>query len=130
MRTVDSLLLGCTKKLLLMFLAFLLTTSLFSQPKNKIIESSLHGSVNKKLRQSKYSYKIISSANHTWGYDIYFGKTILIHQPNKPGMPGNEGFATKKQAEKVAQLVVSKIKKGEMPPTVSEEEMKKLRAIN
>ena len=44
-------------------------------------------------------------------------------------MPGNEGFKTKADAEKVAQLVITKIKKGEMPPTVSVEEMKKLKVV-
>jgi hypothetical protein len=44
-------------------------------------------------------------------------------------MPGNEGFKTKADAEKVAKLVIDKIKRGEMPPTVSVEEMKKLQVI-
>ena len=42
-------------------------------------------------------------------------------------MPGNEGFKTKADASKVAQLVIGKIKKGEMPPTVTIEEMQKLK---
>ena len=44
-------------------------------------------------------------------------------------MPGNEGFKTKADAEKVAQLVIDKIRKGEMPPTVTIKEMKKLKVI-
>jgi len=54
---------------------------------------------------------------------------LMIHQSSAPGLPGNEGFKTKADAEKVAKLVISKIKKGEMPPTVSIEEMKKLKVI-
>jgi hypothetical protein len=53
----------------------------------------------------------------------------MIHQLSIPAMPGNDGFKTKADATKVAQLVIDKIKKGEMPPTVSIEELKKLNVI-
>ena len=78
---------------------------------------------------SRYSYTIISAANNTWCYDIYKDKKLFIHQPSIPAVPGNEGFKTKAGAEKVAKLVIDKIKKGEMPPSVSVEEMKKLKVL-
>jgi len=65
------------------------------------------------------SVKIIQSGNKTFGYDILINGRILIHQPNRPAMPGNEGFQTQKQAQKVAEFVVNKIRKNEMPPTVT-----------
>jgi len=40
---------------------------------------------------------------------------LLIHQPSKPRLPSNEGITTVEDAEKVAQLIISKINKGEMP---------------
>ena len=40
-----------------------------------------------------------------------------------------DGFKTKDAAEKVAQLVITKIRKGEMPPTVTTEELKALNVI-
>lgn len=73
--------------------------------------------------------KLIPSINNTWGYDILVESKLTIHQQNIPGMPGNEGFKTKKAAQKTADLVISKMKKGEMPPSVTMEEMKKLKAI-
>jgi len=76
-----------------------------------------------------YTYKIIPSINNTWGYDIYKGEKILIHQTNIPGMPGNNGFKTKSDSKKVARLVVEKLKNGEMPPSVTIEEMKKLNVL-
>ena len=79
--------------------------------------------------KSKLTYKIINGANQTYGYDIFSDGKLLIHQPSIPGMPGNEGFKTKQSSEQVAQLVINKVKKGEMPPTVSKEELKKLKAI-
>lgn len=45
-------------------------------------------------------------------------------------MPGNEGFNTKKDAMKVAELVIAKVKKGEMPPTISAEELAALKLTN
>ncbi len=74
-------------------------------------------------------YKIIPSANHTWGYDIYRGGKKVIHQQSIPGMPGNDGFRNKLQAKKAARLVIKKIENGEMPPTVTPEELKELKVI-
>ncbi len=118
------------KKQFFTIMAFLMSSLTIAQPISKMIQNSLPRGSNKEVRQVNYRYKIIASPNKTWGYDIYAGKSVLIHQPSKPGMPGREGFLTKMQAEKVAQLVVSKIKRGEMPPTVTVAEMKKLRAID
>jgi hypothetical protein len=56
-------------------------------------------------------------------------KRLLIHQPSIPGLRGNEGFKTKANAENVAKLVIEKLKKGEMPPTVTIDEMKKLKVL-
>jgi hypothetical protein len=81
------------------------------------------------FKYSKITYKLIPTDNKTWCYDIYTDGKLTIHQPSAPGLPGNEGFKTKSQAIKVAELVISKIKKGEMPPSVTEEEMKELKAI-
>ncbi|MDR3678613.1 MAG: DUF4907 domain-containing protein [Flavipsychrobacter sp.] len=75
------------------------------------------------------SYKIISSADHTWGYDILMGGKVKIHQPSRPAMPGTKGFKDKASATKVANLAIQKIKKGEIPPTITIEELKKLNAI-
>jgi hypothetical protein len=76
-------------------------------------------------KNSNYTYTIIPEPNKTWGYDIYIEKRLFIHQPGVPGLPGNEGFKTKAGAEKVAKLVIEKIKKGVMPPSLTIEEIKK-----
>lgn len=79
--------------------------------------------------KSNITSRIINSPNQTFGYDIIADGKMIIHQPSVPGMPGNEGFETKESAGKVSQLVIAKIKKGEMPPTITKEEMQKLKAI-
>jgi hypothetical protein len=78
---------------------------------------------------TKFTYKIISAPHNTFGYDIYSEGSLIIHQNSIPGLPGDKGFTTKAKAEKVAKLVIDKLSAGEMPPTVSIEELKKLKII-
>jgi len=70
--------------------------------------------------------KIIPAANNSFGYDIFLNGRPLVHQPNIPGLPGNEGFCTKKSAQKIAEYVVKKIRENEMPPTVTIEDLTNL----
>jgi hypothetical protein len=84
----------------------------------------------KELKEQKNPYanaeltiKIIPSANNTFGYDILLYGRPLVHQPNIPGLPGNEGFSTKERGQTVAEFVVKKIRNNEMPPTVTIEDL-------
>ena len=96
-----------------------------TQPENNAVAFPKAGA----HANTKLTYKIIDAPNKSFGYDVYADGKFMIHQTSIPAMPGNEGFKTKADAEKVAKLVITKIKKGEMLPTVSIEEMKKLRVI-
>ncbi len=78
---------------------------------------------------AEITIQIISSANQTFGYDIQVNKRPLIHQPNIPCLTGNEGFKSKEKAQKVAEFVVKKIRKNEMPPTVTMEDLKSMDAL-
>jgi hypothetical protein len=78
---------------------------------------------------TKLTYNIIPAVNNTFCYDVLADGKIRIHQPSKPGLPGNEGFKTKAAAEKVAKLIITKIKKGEMPPNITLNELKKLNVL-
>jgi len=82
------------------------------------------------IKQQKSPYanaditiKVIPSANNTFGYDILLYGRPLVHQPNIPGLPGNEGFTTEEKAQTVAEFVVKKIRNNEMPPTVTMEDL-------
>jgi hypothetical protein len=84
----------------------------------------------KEVKEQKNPYanaeltiKIIPSANKTFGYDIFLYGKPFVHQPNIPGLPGNEGFSTKERAKTVAEFVVKKIRNNEMPPTVTIEDL-------
>ena len=69
---------------------------------------------------------VIPSENNTFGYDIYLNGAVFIHQPSRPGLPGNAGFASEEDAMKVAELVINKIRNNEMLPTVTIEELREL----
>ncbi|WP_165836381.1 DUF4907 domain-containing protein [Taibaiella soli] len=74
---------------------------------------------------ASFASKIIP-VNNTYGYEIYREGKLFIQQRNIPGRPGNGGFADSTSAKQVAELVIKKLKNGEMPPTVSAEELKSL----
>jgi hypothetical protein len=81
---------------------------------------------NNPYTNAKISIKIIPSVRKTFGYDILLYDRPLVHQPNIPGLPGNDGFKTREQAKKVAVFVIRKIRKNEMPPTVSIDDLKNM----
>jgi len=117
------------KKLLISFVflsgAFFYCPLVHAQP-----AATQKNTANKATPAQALQYKIIPAKNNTWGYDILKENKIFIHQPTRPGMPGLEGFATKTDAEKVARLVMNKMQKGEMPPTVTPDELKRLQLTN
>ena len=75
------------------------------------------------------TYKIIDAPDHTYGYDVFGDGALMIHQTSMPALTDNKGFKTKQDAGKIALLVIEKIRKGEMPPTISIDEMKSLGVI-
>jgi hypothetical protein len=125
-----------TRKLSILFMTF--TLMLFGQhtlpaqsrvktPETKRQEAdSISGS---KVKTPDITYKLIPGINNTWGYDIFVDGRVKIHQPSIPALPGNDGFKTKEKAEKTARLAIRKMKNGEIPPTITTEELTKLKAI-
>ena len=78
---------------------------------------------NNPYTNSEITIKIIPSIKKTFGYDILLQGKPFMHQPNIPTLPGNKGFTTKERAQKVAEFVVKKIRKNEMPPTVISDDL-------
>ncbi|MES2780635.1 MAG: DUF4907 domain-containing protein [Bacteroidota bacterium] len=73
----------------------------------------------------EYTYATFQNSDRTYGYTILDNGKKYIHQPTIPARTGNKGFSTKQDAEKVATLMINKIKKG-MTPNVTVEELKRL----
>lgn len=70
-----------------------------------------------------YTIEIIKGSEGTFGYDIKKDGKTFIHQPHLPGRAGNSGFNKEEQAQKAAELMIDKLKKNIVPPTISEEEL-------
>lgn len=117
-------------KQILIFLFIIVGLSVFSQNQNSQNDAELKSPLKSKPTNRIYTYKIVHSKNDTWCYDIYKDKKVLIHQTSIPALPGNKGFKTKSDAAKVARLVIRKLKNGEMPPSVSLDEMEKLNILS
>lgn len=81
------------------------------------------------LAKANITFKIISVENG-YGYDVYVDGKKLIHQPNIPGQPGMAGFRKKEDSERVAELVIKKLKNKEVPPAITEEELRLLKVID
>ena len=63
-----------------------------------------------------------------WGYSIIINNKLFIRQDIIPAVEGNQGFATKEDATKVAELVLNKMKNKEKP-IVKIEDLKQLGII-
>ena len=100
-------------------------TSAPSQPDSSVAK----GPTASAYVNTKLTYKVIAAPKHTYGYDVFADGRLMIHQTSAPALPGSQGFKTKEDAARVALLVIDKIKKGQMPPTISIEEMKKLGVV-
>ena len=78
---------------------------------------------------SEYRIEIIAGEANSFGYDIKKDGKLLIHQPHIPGVAGVRGFDTEEQARAAAQLMVNKMQKNIMPPTISEHEVDSIRSL-
>ena len=75
---------------------------------------------------SGLSFKIIPVEGGGYGYEVLKGQNPLIRQLTIPGRAGNQGFATEALAEKIAKVVIHKIKHYQMPPSVTSKELDSL----
>lgn len=77
----------------------------------------------KQMANVQLTSMIIKADNDRFGYYIFGDGHLMIAQKTIPAVPGLNGFVSEKDAQKVASLVISKIKAGEMPPSVSTDEL-------
>jgi hypothetical protein len=78
----------------------------------------------KQAAKTQFQYFIIRADSTTYGYSIYADGNLYIYQPTIPAIGGNKGFADTATAGKCAQLVIQKIKQGDIPPNITVEELK------
>lgn len=81
------------------------------------------------VAKARITYEVIEG-QEGYGYDIYMDGKKLIHQPYIPGIAGTAGFRKKEDSQRVAELVIRKLKNKEMPPAVTEQELRQLKVID
>ena len=77
-------------------------------------------------RHSDTTFHVIKAPGNTYGYEILINGKVIIRQQNIPGRPGINGFKERTHAEKIARLVLEKLRMGITPPTIEENELYKL----
>jgi hypothetical protein len=82
------------------------------------------------MAKAHIEYFVINVPENQFGYYIMIDGKMYIEQKSIPAVQGNNGFATKDDAEKIAKLAIEKIRQGEMPPTISVDELKELGVIS
>ncbi len=70
------------------------------------------------------TYSITDERENTFGYYIFFDGNMVHSFPPTPNYAYEKGFKTREDADKAAQIALNKIRKGQMPPTVTEEELR------
>ena len=122
----------------LLFLALILLAGLsasaqLAQPRNaeglSVQAATTTAAFPQTPTRATITHRLIDAPNGTYGYEILADGKLLVRQTNVPGQPGNTGCTTKADAEQLAVLVSDKVKRGEMPPTVTKEELQQLSII-
>ena len=80
--------------------------------------------------QDRFSYKTTFSPDVGWGYQILNNDALYINQPHIPAVEGIRGFSDESKAIKTAELMIYKLEKGIVPPTITVEELDSLGVLN
>lgn len=81
------------------------------------------------MANASITYFVIHAPPQQFGYTIFIDGQMYIEQKSIPAVAGNVGFSKKEDADQVARLVMAKIKMGEMPPSITVEELKELNIV-
>ncbi len=78
----------------------------------------------KQMSESSLTYFVTNVSNNKFGYNIFVDGQLYIEQNTIPAKDDTAGFNTKEDAETIAHLVIKKLGDGEIPPTVTLQELK------
>ena len=79
-----------------------------------------------KLSSSDITHMIIHTDSNNYGYYIFIDGDMVIEQRSIPAVGGKMGFKNGEDATIVAGLVITKLKAGDMPPSVTIVELNQL----
>ncbi len=78
----------------------------------------------KQMSASALTYFVTKVANNKYGYTVFVDGQLYIEQNTIPAKDGTVGFNTIEDAEGIARLVIKKLGDGEIPPTITLQELK------
>lgn len=116
------------KKVLFIFVVFLLISC--ENQKDAKIEESEAATVSTKSVAPEYTVVTTQDPEFGWGYQLFKDGKLIIDQKHIPAIQGKKGFSSKEDADKTANYILDKIKKGAFPPTISIEELDSLGVLN
>jgi len=102
-----------------LFIAVLIT--LFALPILIYAAYWHHHKNHKKDKQVSFNYSLIKVTDNSWGYEIFNGQRLIIKQVQIPCLPGDQPFKKKADAEKVAKLIVNKLRHNQNPAVSAKE---------
>lgn len=87
--------------------------------------------VAQQFSQTKFTILSSRQGEKGFGYYIFADGRLLIDQQHIPAVSGRQYFVSEAEARRTAELAIKKMRQGEMPPTISVEELKalKIRAV-
>lgn len=77
-------------------------------------------------QNGKHTMHIFQMNDSLYGFNILQDNKTLIHQEIIPAIQGKHGFYSERDAQLVGELMLSKISQGSFPPSISQEDLKRL----
>ena len=115
---------------LLMIFVFMLSSCNNKQESNSenttIVEKSIDQEVD---RIRELDVETYFSDSLGWGFDIFRNGKKYVHQPHIPAINGLMGFASEEDALAVANLMMDKLERNIVPPSVSPSEIDSLEIV-
>lgn len=99
-----------------------------SKDENKKLKMESTNNLNP-YKNANLKTEIIVNNDNTYGYQVIYNNNPIVYQPIIPGINGNVGFKSRSCAIKVGKLVVYKIKRNILPPTVTIKELDSLKVL-
>lgn len=75
--------------------------------------------------KADYQLQIFKTSESEWGYLIHTNNKTLIYQEHIPCIAGKKAFMSERDAKKTGELVIQKVKNGQLP-TINIADLKKL----
>lgn len=107
----------------LFFYLVIVFSTLAQKPKQTLSEKQDYGILYKYNDSLQYETYPLPEG---WGYRLYMRYKLLVNQPNIPAISGNILFKKEADAKRIAKLAASKVANGQIPPTLTVDEVQKL----